>query len=384
MELRVINEGFADLSRFYEIYEEAFPECERIPTSEFLDVICDYGCTPWAIYHEERLVGFTCVMHRDSYRIGYIWFFAIAAEYRGQGMGSKALQLLREEYSDSQLVLDMENLDPEAANYSQRISRLRFYERNGFKRAFISMHYLGMDFELMSNPAPFHFDDFRSMIEEASNGRFNPTYSPMPSRTILFLHGFFASGQCIPATALKQALRGEATVVAPDLPLHPSEALSMIRQLCDTIRPEVIVGNSCGAFYAQQIACEKAIPALLGNPYFEMSQFLLSRLGTHQYKSPRKDGRQQFTIDEALIAEFSAIEATQFDLCSEAMKDRIWGLFGTADTLAHFEPLFLKHYIRAFHFPGGHTPTAEEAKDYYAPLIRKMLLTYSSNKEIVL
>ena len=34
------------------------------------------------------------------------------------------------------------------------------------------------------------------------------------------------------------------------------------------------VGNSCGAFYAQMVAPIFGIPALLGNPYFKMTEFL--------------------------------------------------------------------------------------------------------------
>ena len=45
------------------------------------------------------------------------------------------------------------------------------------------------------------------------------------SKKILFLHGFFASGQCIPALALRQAFQGRAEVLTPDLPQHPAEAL---------------------------------------------------------------------------------------------------------------------------------------------------------------
>ena len=37
---------------------------------------------------------------------------------------------------------------------------------------------------------------------------------------ILFLHGFFASGQCQPALALRKAFEGRAEVVSPDLPTH--------------------------------------------------------------------------------------------------------------------------------------------------------------------
>ena len=192
-------------------------------------------------------------------------------------------------------------------------------------------------------------------------------------RKILFLHGFFASGQCVPAMALRDTFKGRAEVITPDLPMHPKEAISFIRDLIEKEKPDLLVGNSCGSFYAQMLATAQGIPALLGNPYFKMTEFLRERIGKHQYKSPRKDGKQDFTIDEALIEEFAEVEATQFDSWNPRYKDRIWGIFGEQDTLAHFEPLFLEHYERSFHFPGGHTPTAEEVRTWYVPLAEQML-----------
>ena len=50
-------------------------------------------------------------------------------------------------------------------------------------------------------------------------------------KTILFLHGFYASGSCIPANALKEAFEGKVRVLSPDLPLHPKEALEFIQML---------------------------------------------------------------------------------------------------------------------------------------------------------
>ena len=108
---------------------------------------------------------------------------------------------------------------------------------------------------------------------------------------------------------------------------------------------------------------------------------------TFSDNSPRADdGKQDFTIDEQLISEFEELEAHQFldepsgkaerDCCNIYNKDRVWGLFGEEDTLAHFEPLFLKHYTNSHHFPGGHTPTAEQFKTWYCPLIEKLLLDY--------
>ena len=160
-------------------------------------------------------------------------------------------------------------------------------------------------------------------------------------KKILFLHGFYASGSCVPALALKEAFEKRATVLTPDLPLHPADAVRLI-----------------------------------GNPHFKMSDFLRERIGNHQYKSPRADGKQDFTINENLIKEFEEMEAHQFDCCNIYNKVRVWGLFGEEDTLAHFEPLFLEHYHNTFHFPGGHTPTAEQFKTWYVPLIEKLMIEY--------
>ncbi len=192
-------------------------------------------------------------------------------------------------------------------------------------------------------------------------------------KKILFLHGFYASGQCVPAVALRECFEGEADVITPDLPMHPKEAVSFIRGLIDSEKPDLLIGNSCGSFYAQMVASVVGVPALLGNPYFQMAEFLKQRIGEHQYKSPRKSGNQNFVIDETLIEEFTEMEAIQFNNCNLNFKDRIWGLFGEKDTLAHFEPTFLKHYNKSFHFPGEHTPTADEVRNWYVPLAKELL-----------
>ena len=211
-----------------------------------------------------------------------------------------------------------------------------------------------------------------------------------PKAKILFLHGFFASGQCQPALALREAFEGRAEVISPDLPTHPREALALIRDVIDRERPDILVGNSCGSFYAQMLAPVVGIPALLGNPHFRMTEFLSARIGRHEYKSKRLDGKQEFVIDEALIAEFAEMEAHQFldEPSGKAerdynpyYKDKVWGIFGEQDTLARFEPLFLKHYNRSFHFPGAHTPTAEEVKTWYVPLVEKLMMEYPASKD---
>ena len=200
----------------------------------------------------------------------------------------------------------------------------------------------------------------------------------MRTTKILFLHGFFASGSCIPAQTLKQAFVGKAEVLTPDISLHPKEALAFIEDICQQKRPCVLVGNSNGAFLAQIVASRLGLSALLGNPYLEMTRFLSERIGEHEYKSPRTDGHQHFIIDQSLIEEFADVQVHQWDAYRPELDDRIWGLFGENDHLAHFEPLFHKYYTRVYHFPGAHTPTAEEVREYYAPLTEELMQQHNN------
>lgn len=192
-------------------------------------------------------------------------------------------------------------------------------------------------------------------------------------KKILFLHGFFASGSCVPANTLREAFEGEAVVLSPDLPLRPHDVMNYLRRLIEDERPDLLVGNSCGSFYAQMLSPLYDIPALIGNPHFEMDRFLMDRIGAHQYKSPRQDGNQTFVITAELAQEFREMQAVQFDNYKPESRNRIWGIFGDNDTLVHFEPLFLNYYNKSFHFPGGHTPTAQWVNEYYVPLVREML-----------
>ena len=192
---------------------------------------------------------------------------------------------------------------------------------------------------------------------------------------------FFASGSCAMAVALREAFDGKAVVLTPDLPRHPKEALKLVRKIIDKEQPDLLIGNSCGAFLAQMLAPVVGVPALLGNPYFKMTEFLKERVGEHQYKAPRTDGNQRLVIDEALINEFAELEAVQFDCCSPYYRERVWGLFGDNDPIAHFSPLFAEHYSHIFHFPGGHTPTPAEVKTWYAPLAEKLMKAYPKKEE---
>ena len=194
-----------------------------------------------------------------------------------------------------------------------------------------------------------------------------------PQYRILFLHGFTSSGECEIATTLGSELEYLAEIVSPDLPLNPHAAMEMLLELCDSEAFDIIVGSSCGAFYAQQLVRLTGVPAILINPFFMMSEFLKPRIGIHDYKSPRKDGVQKFEITPELISSFEEMERHQFDCYDEFNRTRVWGMFGSMDKIARFRPLFEKYFQLSYDFDGPHTMTADNVRNDLAPVVRQML-----------
>lgn len=190
---------------------------------------------------------------------------------------------------------------------------------------------------------------------------------------ILFLHGFTSSGSCEIAETLQAELEGVAEVVAPDIPLHPLEAIDMLEDMCMTGGFDLIVGSSCGSFYGQQLVRPYGIPAILVSPFFKMTEFLEPRIGWHEYKSPRKDGVQRFEITPALVGEFEGMQLHQFDCYDPFNCNRVVGMFGSQDTLAHFRDVFERYYSTAIDYDGPHTMTAENVRRDLMPVIRCML-----------
>lgn len=174
----------------------------------------------------------------------------------------------------------------------------------------------------------------------------------MKGKKILYVHGFGSSGSSGTVKSIRMLLP-ETTVIAPDLPLHPAEAMALLRQLCATENPDLIIGTSMGAMYAEMLY---GYHRILVNPAFQMSETLTSNnsLGRREYSSPRADGAKDFLITKSLLQEYKEITDQCFLGVTDDEQDLVYGLFGIHDTLVHTFPLFSEHYTRAIRFDGEH------------------------------
>lgn len=192
----------------------------------------------------------------------------------------------------------------------------------------------------------------------------------MEGKKIMYVHGFGSSGQSGTVTLLR-TLMPAATIIAPDLPLHPAEALALLRQTCDAEKPDLIIGTSMGGMYAEML---RGTDRILINPAFEMGDTMVKHnmVGKQTFQSPRTDGIQDFIVTKALVNEYKEITTLLFDGIDEAEQQRVIGLFGDEDTSVDTFDLFAQHYPTAIRFHGGHRLTDKIAMHYLVPLIRQI------------
>ena len=175
----------------------------------------------------------------------------------------------------------------------------------------------------------------------------------MKGKKILYVHGFSSSGQSGTVVKIREMLPG-ATVVAPDLPLHPAEAMDLLHNICDTENPDLIIGTSMGGMYAEMLY---GYDRILVNPAFQMGDTMLKHgmLGKNTFLNPRQDGVQEFIVTKALVEEYKEITAKCFaGVTEEESRDRVYGLFGDEDPVVHTRDLFSQHYRNAISFHGEH------------------------------
>ncbi len=98
----------------------------------------------------------------------------------------------------------------------------------------------------------------------------------MPS--LLYLHGFASCGNGQKSTALSEYF-GRDSVVAPDLPYAPEDAIVFLETLIGSRHFDLIIGASLGGFYAAWLAEKYACKAVLLNPSTEPYETLAPYVG---------------------------------------------------------------------------------------------------------
>lgn len=188
---------------------------------------------------------------------------------------------------------------------------------------------------------------------------------------VLFLHGLASSGNFKTAASLRSLL-APCDVISPDIPIDPDEALAMLLDICDTARPDVVVGLSLGGQWAQRLRCG---PTVLINPGFRASELMRTMIGQVNYLCPRANGDRTFTITGEICEKYERIEKSQFEGITAADKARTLGMFALQDEMTRCGDLFEAHYGsgNALYYEGHHLPNHNDIRVHCLPLIERLL-----------
>jgi predicted esterase YcpF (UPF0227 family) len=190
----------------------------------------------------------------------------------------------------------------------------------------------------------------------------------MKGKKILYVHGFGSSGQSGTVTRIREVFPN-ATVIAPDLPVTPEEAIMLLRQVCDAEKPDLIIGTSMGGMYTEMLT---GYDRILVNPALQMGDTMKEHgmIGAQHFSNPRQDGVQDFIVTKALVKAYKEITEQCFAAVTAEEQAHVWGLFGDEDTTVNTYDLFREHYPKAIRFHGEHRMNDQSFMHAVVPVIR--------------
>lgn len=193
---------------------------------------------------------------------------------------------------------------------------------------------------------------------------------------ILFAHGFASSGASGTVMTLRQmlyAIDPGISVIAPDLPVMPKDAIALLQKMVEEEKPDLLLGTSMGAFYLEQM---RGVPRILVNPSFSMARLLtFGGMGRQEFRNKREDGAKDFKVDKEMIAQFRELEKDAFKGITPADKDLVYGFFGDKDKKVNHQKDFVKHYGRDHFvvFDGEHFLNDKILSRVILPVVKKVL-----------
>lgn len=176
--MKLNTEHITRASRFWDevnaLAKEAFPPEEYLAPSELVKMAEEGGLDFLTLTDHDGFVGFMAV---KTYReMAYLFFLAIAPDFRSKGYGSRAIETLRAAYPGKKQVVDFEMPDAAAANSEQREKRRAFYLKNGYHETGLFLTYLGENFEVFCMDEGFDPEMFKAMMNDIRVNGFAPKY----------------------------------------------------------------------------------------------------------------------------------------------------------------------------------------------------------------
>lgn len=149
LDCRLVNVNSDIFTDILRLNSEVFPSNELVAPINLSNNIYanDENLSIFSFYNDNEFVGYAAIYSYEN--ISYLAFLAVCVKYQGRGFGGLILEILKSNFS--QIVLEIESLDPKATDYLQRVKRSKFYNNHGFKDSGYKISYCKMTYSIYSN-----------------------------------------------------------------------------------------------------------------------------------------------------------------------------------------------------------------------------------------
>lgn len=168
MELKLNKpRGLHRWAQVYLLYLQAFPRAERKPFWMILKIQRRGTTDIWCLERQGSFEGIAITINGPELIL--LDYFAVRKVSRGQGIGSAALDLLREAYRGKGFFLEIESTLEAASNLQQRLKRKRFYLSCGLEELGARAKLFGVDMELLGNNCSLDYDTYKTFYRDNYN-----------------------------------------------------------------------------------------------------------------------------------------------------------------------------------------------------------------------
>ncbi len=129
-----------------------FPKDELKPLSHILSMVEDGTCTFYALRADKEVLSYFSVCGNGNGIL--VDYLAVNKKYRGQGIGTKTLDFLKETAQNQYIIIECEQPEKATDNADkvQRQRRIDFYRRSGFELTEVNSKLFGVDYTILTYP----------------------------------------------------------------------------------------------------------------------------------------------------------------------------------------------------------------------------------------
>lgn len=156
----------------YEIEEitammtSSFPEEEQTAIAELRQLTRQSYVNFNAHYYDSELCGFSFTVRDRNFIL--LLYLVVKQNFRSSGIGTQIIKSIIHDKGGHVLILNVEPLDGNAANYTQRKRRYNFYMRNGLTDTGCYLLHEGVEYLILASQRQIDAEKYKKLLSVLS------------------------------------------------------------------------------------------------------------------------------------------------------------------------------------------------------------------------